>query len=134
MSARLADAQVDEADILDRMAAIVTQLQGMLGDRFGQGGQSPTSSELGFDMTQSIFEVGVARRHGNARRALEEPDEEELLESARDAGRSFCGSFRVTGLAWIWRDCDDYIGRIEAVSRSGTGDCACRIGQLQSGP
>ncbi|MEL7052147.1 MAG: Hpt domain-containing protein, partial [Cyanobacteria bacterium J06588_5] len=33
MSAQLADAQVDEADILDRMAAIVTRLQAMLGDR-----------------------------------------------------------------------------------------------------
>ncbi len=56
MSAQLAGAQVDEADILDRMAAVVTRLQEILGDRFGQGGHLPTSSELGFDMTQSIFE------------------------------------------------------------------------------
>ena len=53
MSAQLASAQIDEADILDRMAAIITRLQVMLGDRFGQAGHLPTSSELGFDMTQS---------------------------------------------------------------------------------
>ena len=91
MSARLADAQVDEADILDRMAAIVTQLQEMLGDRFGQGGHLPTSSELGFDMTQSIFEVGVAQRIETLEEALEEPDEEELLDLLETQAEVFVG-------------------------------------------
>ena len=80
MSAQLAEAKVDEADILDRMATVVTQLQQMLGDRFGQGGHLPTSSELGFDMTQSIFEVGVAQRIETLAEALESPDVEELTE------------------------------------------------------
>ncbi len=80
MSSQLAGAKVDEADILDRMASIVTQLQEMLGDRFGQGGHLPTSSELGFDMTQSIFEVGVTQRIEALEAALEAPDEEELIE------------------------------------------------------
>lgn len=80
MSSQLAGAKVDEADILDRMASIVTQLQEMLGDRFGQGGHLPTSSELGFDMTQSIFEVGVTQRIESLEEALEAPDEEELVE------------------------------------------------------
>lgn len=80
MSAQLAEAKVDEADILDRMATAVAQLQQMLGDRFGQGGHLPTSSELGFDMTQSIFEVGVAQRIEALAEALESPNEEELTE------------------------------------------------------
>ena len=78
MSAQLAGAQVDEADILDRMAAVVTRLQVILGDRFGQGGHLPTSSELGFDMTQSIFEVGVAQRIAALADALQNPDPEAL--------------------------------------------------------
>jgi len=80
MSAQLAEAKIDEADILDRMATVVTRLQQMLGDRFGQGGHLPTSSELGFDMTQSIFEVGVAQRIETLAEALENPEVEELTE------------------------------------------------------
>ncbi|MEL6814038.1 MAG: Hpt domain-containing protein, partial [Cyanobacteria bacterium J06598_3] len=79
MSAQLAGAKVDGADILDRMATVVTQLQKMLGDRFGQGGHLPTSSELGFDMTQSIFELGVAQRLEALSGAVNNPDPQELL-------------------------------------------------------
>lgn len=91
MSARLAGAKVDEADILDRMAVVVTKLQNMLGDRFGQGGHLPTSSELGFDMTQSIFEVGVAQRIKALEEALEEPDADELLELLETQAEVFLG-------------------------------------------
>ncbi|MEO0884499.1 MAG: response regulator [Cyanobacteria bacterium J06648_10] len=91
MSAQLADAQVDEADILDRMAAIVTRLQAMLGDRFGQGGHLPTSSELGFDMTQSIFEVGVAQRIEELEEALEDLDPEELFDILETQAEVFIG-------------------------------------------
>jgi len=80
MSAQLAGAKVDEADILDRMASVVTQLQEMLGDRFGQGGHLPTSAELGFDMTQSIFEVGVTQRIEALEEAIADPDPEELAD------------------------------------------------------
>ena len=80
MSSQLAGAKVDEADILDRMASVVTQLQEILGDRFGQGGHLPTSSELGFDMTQSIFEVGVTQRIESLENALEDGDEEEIAD------------------------------------------------------
>ncbi|MGC1309421.1 MAG: hybrid sensor histidine kinase/response regulator [Phormidesmis sp.] len=71
MSAQLAGAQVDESDILDRMATVVSQLQANLGDRLGQGGHLPTSSELGFDITRSIFEVGVAQRIAALEAALD---------------------------------------------------------------
>ncbi|MGB3299477.1 MAG: response regulator [Phormidesmis sp.] len=80
MSAQLEGANVDEADILDRMAGVVTLLQKMLGDRFGQSGHLPTSSELGFDLTRSIFEVGVAQRIEALSEALENPQPAELLD------------------------------------------------------
>lgn len=91
MSAQLAGAQVDEADILDRMASVVTQLQEMLGDRFGQGGHLPTSAELGFDMTQSIFEVGVTQRIEALEEALASPDAEELTELLETQVEIFIG-------------------------------------------
>ena len=80
MSSQLAGAKIEGADILDRMAGVVSQLQLLLGDRFGQDGHLPTSSELGFDLTQSIFEVGVAQRIEALAEALEHPDPTELLE------------------------------------------------------
>ncbi|MEO1391713.1 MAG: hybrid sensor histidine kinase/response regulator [Cyanobacteria bacterium J06634_5] len=91
MSAQLAGAKIEEADILDRMATVVTRLQAMLGDRFGQGGHLPTSSELGFDMTQSIFEVGVAQRIETLEDALEAPDLEELTELLETQAEIFIG-------------------------------------------
>ena len=91
MSAQLAGAKVDEADILDRMASVVTQLQEMLGDRFGQGGHLPTSAELGFDMTQSIFEVGVTQRIETLEEALSDPDPEELIELLETQVEIFVG-------------------------------------------
>ncbi|MGB3300812.1 MAG: hybrid sensor histidine kinase/response regulator [Phormidesmis sp.] len=91
MSSQLAGAQIDEADILDRMAASVTRLQEMLGDRFGQGGHLPTSSELGFDMTQSIFEVGVAQRIEALEEALKDPDEDELADLLSTQAEVFIG-------------------------------------------
>lgn len=91
MSAQLAGAKVDEADILDRMASVVARLQEMLGDRFGQGGHLPTSAELGFDMTQSIFEVGVTQRIEALEEALTEPDAEELTELLETQVEIFIG-------------------------------------------
>lgn len=87
MAAQLEGSQVDEADVLDRMAAIVAQLQEMLGDRFGQEGHLPTSSELGFDMTQSIFELGVTQRLDALSVAIKRPEPLEQIDPdlVRDA-------------------------------------------------
>ncbi|MEM9976660.1 MAG: hybrid sensor histidine kinase/response regulator, partial [Cyanobacteria bacterium P01_D01_bin.2] len=79
LSARFADTQVDEAGILDRMAGIVAQLQENLGDQFGQDGYLPTSTELGFDMTQSIFEMGVTQRLADLESALQNPQPDTLV-------------------------------------------------------
>ncbi|HEY9621436.1 MAG TPA: hybrid sensor histidine kinase/response regulator [Crinalium sp.] len=49
-------------DILNRVATIISQLQAKLGDFFNQEAAIPTSAELGFDVVQSIFEMGVSQR------------------------------------------------------------------------
>ncbi|MEM9766686.1 MAG: hybrid sensor histidine kinase/response regulator [Cyanobacteria bacterium P01_D01_bin.71] len=91
LSVQLAGARVDEADILDRMAGVVTQLQTHLGDRFGQDGYLPTSTELGFDMTQSIFETGVTQRLDDLATALETPDSESLASLLQSQAEIFIG-------------------------------------------
>ncbi|HAJ61065.1 MAG TPA: hybrid sensor histidine kinase/response regulator, partial [Cyanobacteria bacterium UBA8543] len=62
IAAELTGIQANDAEILDRTAAVFAQLQNKLGNCFGQESQLPSSVELGFDVTQSIFEVGVTQR------------------------------------------------------------------------
>ena len=47
---------------IDRMSVVMAQLYDLLGDRLGQQKHLPSSTELGFDLAQSIFEMGVAQR------------------------------------------------------------------------
>ena len=54
--------KVDESSMLNRAANIITQLQEKLGDRFDSNPPLPTSTDLGFDMVQSIFETGVEEK------------------------------------------------------------------------
>ena len=91
MSAQLAGAQINEANIADRMMDVVTQLQTQLGDRFGQDGHLPTSAELGFDITQSIFEVGVMQRLDLFEEALASPNTAELLNLMQTQAEVFVG-------------------------------------------
>ncbi|MDF5722903.1 MAG: hybrid sensor histidine kinase/response regulator [Rhizonema sp. PD37] len=62
VTSALANEKINDAEILNRTAAIFTQLQERLGDCFGQDAYIPNSVELGFDVTQSIFELGVTQR------------------------------------------------------------------------
>ncbi len=68
--AELTGGQVNNAEVLDRTAAVFAQLQEKLGDCFGQEAHIPSSVELGFDLTQSIFEVGVSQRLDEIAQAL----------------------------------------------------------------
>lgn len=62
LTAELTGRQVNHGEILDRTAAIFAQLQEKLGDCFSDESHIPNSVELGFDVTQSIFELGVTQR------------------------------------------------------------------------
>ena len=74
---------------LDRMAIVMTQLKDLLGDRMGQQGHLLTSNELGFDLTQSIFEMGVTQRIESLCAALESPHPEELMALLQTQGEVF---------------------------------------------
>ncbi|MEM8805877.1 MAG: hybrid sensor histidine kinase/response regulator [Cyanobacteria bacterium P01_G01_bin.38] len=104
LSAQLTDAHIDQSGILDRMAGIVTRLQENLGDQFGQDGYLPTSAELGFDMTQSIFEMGVAQRLNDLEEALKTPEPDTLkalLQSQADAFSGLAESLHLPGFGEI---------------------------------
>jgi chemotaxis protein histidine kinase CheA/ActR/RegA family two-component response regulator len=77
--AELTGGTIDHAEILDRAAAVFAQLQEKLGDCFGQTTPLPTSADLGFDVTQSIFEVGVAQRLDQIASAIAGAQPEEAI-------------------------------------------------------
>ncbi|MEO0867778.1 MAG: Hpt domain-containing protein, partial [Cyanobacteria bacterium J06642_11] len=91
LSAQFTNTPLDEASILDRMAGIVTELQENLGDQFGNDGYLPSSAELGFDMTQSIFETGITERLSELQDALQHPDPDSLFALLEAQSEIFYG-------------------------------------------
>ena len=98
MSAQLVGTQVDSDETLNRMAKVISQLQAQLGDRVGEGGRLPSSSELGFDMTQSIFQMGVAQRLETLSTALDNPSPASLRSLLKTQAEVFVGLGESLGL------------------------------------
>ncbi|NET72949.1 MAG: hybrid sensor histidine kinase/response regulator, partial [Sphaerospermopsis sp. SIO1G2] len=62
VTAELIPNNINQEEILSRATTAFAQLQEKLGDAFGAEEHIPTAEELGFDIVQSIFEVGVTQR------------------------------------------------------------------------
>ncbi|MBA2750572.1 MAG: Hpt domain-containing protein, partial [Tatlockia sp.] len=73
LTAELTANTIDEAAILNRAADVFALLQVKLGDFFNNEALMPTSAELGFDITESIFTTGVSKRLKELTTALENP-------------------------------------------------------------
>jgi chemotaxis protein histidine kinase CheA/CheY-like chemotaxis protein len=70
---------------------VFAQLQEKLGECFDPNTQLPTSEELGFDVTQSIFEVGVAQRLEQLAEAIERNQPQEIATLLRTQAEVFLG-------------------------------------------
>jgi two-component system, chemotaxis family, sensor histidine kinase and response regulator PixL len=102
--AELTGRSVNHGEILDRTAAIFAQLQEKLGDCFDHNAQLPTSEELGFDVTQSIFEVGVAQRLEQLAAAIDHSQSDDVATLLRTQAEVFLGiaeSLNLVGFAAI---------------------------------
>ena len=82
---------VDHAEVLDRTATVFAQLQDKLGDCFDQEAHLPTSAELGFDVTQSMFEVGVNQRLDQLTAVVANGQPEEILSLFQTQAEVFEG-------------------------------------------
>ena len=91
MSAELTGGQINHTEILDRTAAVFAQLQEKLGDCFGSEARIPSSVELGFDVTQSIFEVGVNQRLEELATAIASADVVAMATTLRTQSEVFIG-------------------------------------------
>ncbi|MBD2604152.1 hybrid sensor histidine kinase/response regulator [Scytonema hofmannii FACHB-248] len=92
VTAELTKGTVNHEELLQRAASVFAQLQEKLGDAFGAETYIPTSSELGFDIVQSIFEAGVVQRLESIAEAIKNPpDDTEFINFLRSEAEVFLG-------------------------------------------
>lgn len=105
LTAQFDGSQVDESGILNRAADIIARLQAKLGDCFNQEAPIPSSAELGFDMVQSMFEIGVTQRLQELSQAIVShvPNLDEVLRSETEIFLGLAESVELPGFAAIAR-------------------------------
>ena len=104
LMAEMTQAPINAAEVLDRAASVFAQLQHQLGDVFDQTAELPTSLELGFDITQSIFETGVNERLGHLEQTLVGGDSDALrllLQEHVEVFQGLAESLQLPGLGEI---------------------------------
>ena len=91
LTAELTGGKVNDAEIFDRTASIFAQLQEKLGDCFSAQAQIPSSIELGFDVTLSIFEIGVNQRLDEIAAVIASADSVAIATTLRTQSEVFEG-------------------------------------------
>ncbi|MHC5735199.1 hybrid sensor histidine kinase/response regulator [Nostoc sp.] len=105
LNTELIGSTVNDQELLHRATSVFAQLQEKLGDAFGAESHIPTSEELGFDIVQSVFEVGVEQRLNSIADAVNNPpNSEEFIEFLHSQAEVFLGlaeSLNLPGLGEI---------------------------------
>ncbi|MHC0065053.1 response regulator [Nostoc sp. UIC 10890] len=105
LNTELIGSTVNDEELLHRATSVFAQLQEKLGDAFGAESHIPTSEELGFDIVQSVFEVGVEQRLNSIADAVNNPpNDAELIEFLKSQSEVFFGlaeSLNLPGLGEI---------------------------------
>ncbi|TAF06714.1 MAG: hybrid sensor histidine kinase/response regulator [Nostocales cyanobacterium] len=92
VTAELTSNNINRDELLQRATSAFAQLQTKLGDAFGADDHIPTSEELGFDIVQSIFEVGVTQRIESIAEAINNSlNDQELGEFLKSQVEVFLG-------------------------------------------
>ncbi|MFN6512912.1 MAG: response regulator [Nostoc sp. CreGUA01] len=105
LNTELIGSTVNDEELLQRASSVFAQLQEKLGDAFGAETHIPTSEELGFDIVQSVFEVGVQQRLNSiAETITNPPNNTEFIEFLQSQAEVFIGlaeSLNLPGLGEI---------------------------------
>ncbi|HAX78416.1 MAG TPA: hybrid sensor histidine kinase/response regulator [Cyanobacteria bacterium UBA11372] len=92
LMAEITGGYVNNDEVTERAVSLFAQLQEKLGDYFDSETPIPTSVELGFDITQSIFEVGVKQRlESLAEVLLTNSDPAQVTSALREQAEIFVG-------------------------------------------
>ncbi|WP_392531560.1 response regulator [Nostoc sp. C117] len=105
LNTELVGSTVNDEELLQRATSVFTELQEKLGDAFGAEAHIPTSEELGFDIVQSVFEVGVQQRINSIAEAVNNPpNNDEFIYFLQSQAEVFIGlaeSLNLPGLGEI---------------------------------
>ncbi|MEH2248896.1 hybrid sensor histidine kinase/response regulator [Nostoc sp.] len=105
LNTELIGSTVNDEELLHRATSVFAHLQEKLGDAFGAKSYIPTSEELGFDIVQSLFEMGVEQRLNSIADAVNNPpNSEEFIEFLHSQAEVFFGlaeSLNLPGLGEI---------------------------------
>ncbi|MBX9253695.1 hybrid sensor histidine kinase/response regulator [Desmonostoc muscorum CCALA 125] len=105
LNTELIGSTVNDEELLQRASSVFAQLQEKLGDAFGAETHIPTSEELGFDIVQSVFEVGVQQRLNSIAETINNPPNNaefiELLQSQAEVFLGLAESLNLPGLGEI---------------------------------
>ncbi|MBN3880649.1 MULTISPECIES: hybrid sensor histidine kinase/response regulator [unclassified Nostoc] len=105
LNTELIGSTVNDEELLHRATSVFAQLQEKLGDAFGAESHIPTSEELGFDIVQSVFEVGVEQRLNSIADVINNPpNNDEFIEFLNSQAEVFLGlaeSLNLPGLGEI---------------------------------
>ncbi len=92
LTAELNGTSINGDEILQRATFVFAQLQEKLGDALNSETHIPTSTELGFDIVESVFEVGVGQRINSIAEMLQSPpDNEQIVDFIRSQAEVFIG-------------------------------------------
>ncbi|MEH2066290.1 MAG: response regulator [Nostoc sp.] len=105
LNTELIGSNVNDEELLHRATSVFAELQEKLGDAFGAESHIPTSEELGFDIVESVFEVGVEQRLNSIADAVNNPPNSgEFIEFLHSQAEVFFGlaeSLNLPGLGEI---------------------------------
>ena len=91
LNAELTGSSIDSDEIQQRAATVFAQLQTKMGDYLSDQTSIPTSVELGFDIVQSVFEMGVGQRLQSLAEVISQDDPEELADCLMTQAEVFIG-------------------------------------------
>ncbi|MBE9007858.1 hybrid sensor histidine kinase/response regulator [Fortiea sp. LEGE XX443] len=92
LTAELTSSTVNVEEIIQRATTIFEHLQEKLGNAFGADSYIPTSQELGFDVVNSIFELGVQQRLESIATTINNPpDDAEFRDFLNSQAEVFLG-------------------------------------------
>ncbi len=114
LTAELTGGQVNDAEVLDRTAAIFARLQEKLGDCFSKEAHIPSSEELGFDLTRSIFEFGVSQRLDDLAAILNSGDVKAIYATIQTQAEVFLGLAESLNLAKFGAIASEVLTHLEA--------------------
>ncbi len=125
LAAELSNSSCDEGQVLDRATELFQQLRDKLGDDFGQHDYIPSSAELGFDITQSIFEMGVQERIDELSQAINTSDLTQIATILSSSCEVFVGLGESLGLMG-WSD----LAKTVAKALELNGDRILEVGTI----